>query len=209
MDSLTNAERKVPRYSEKQKAALDALMRDDVYRHGMEIINSQGLAMLTLERLAQAVGVSRATLYNYFADRDAILEFLDDRTFTPVLEKMEEIADGDLEPADKLRAIATEVFDRVYENTGLVVALSPEKFRASQRDCHLEQHRRAHQALERVVREGVERKVFRDLPADITARLILGTITGFIDSMTYSGTFVEAEEIVPTLMEIVLGGLSR
>ena len=44
----------MPRYSEKQKAALDALMKDDVYRHAMEIIKTEGLGGLTMERIAAA-----------------------------------------------------------------------------------------------------------------------------------------------------------
>ena len=49
------------RYSEKQKAALDALMKDDVYRYAMEILKTEGAGALTMERLATDVGVSRGT----------------------------------------------------------------------------------------------------------------------------------------------------
>ena len=42
----------MPRYSKKQKVALDALMRDDVQQHAVEILETEGLRGLTLDRLA-------------------------------------------------------------------------------------------------------------------------------------------------------------
>jgi len=85
----------MPRYSQKQKAALTALMQDEAYRSAIEIIASEGLHGLTLERLAKKIGLSRASLYNYFADRDAIVTFVEERTFEPVISALEAIAGGD------------------------------------------------------------------------------------------------------------------
>ncbi len=45
------------RYSEQQKAALDALMRDDVYEKAIAIMTGEDLQALTMERIS-----SRAAL---------------------------------------------------------------------------------------------------------------------------------------------------
>jgi AcrR family transcriptional regulator len=199
----------VPRYSEKQKAALDALMRDDVYRHALKIIETDGIPGLTVDGIAKAIGVSRGTLYNYFADRDDIVDFVEDRTFTPLLDSIDEIADGDLEPSAKMEAIATAVFAGVHENFALVMALSPEKSRRYSRDCKQEGHRRGQAAIQRVIEQGMKEGVFRDLPLELAAEIYLSSIAGMIDHMARRGELREPEQIVPTFMDILLKGLKR
>ena len=199
----------MPRYSEKQKAALDALMRDDVYRHALEIIETDGLQGLTVDGIAKAIGVSRGTIYNYFDDRDDIVDFVEDRTFMPLLDAIDVIADGDLEPTAKMEAIATAVFAGVHENFALVMALSPEKSRRSTRDCKQEGHRRGQAAIQRVVAEGMETGVFRELPLELTAEIYLSSVAGMIDNMARRGELREHEQIVPTFVDILMKGLKR
>jgi AcrR family transcriptional regulator len=197
----------MPRYSRKQKAALDTLMRDDVYRQALEIIEAEGLPGLTLDRLAKLIGISRATLYNYFDDRDAIVDFVEERTFLPLFETLAEIADGEAAPVAKLEAIAGEVFTGVYENRALVVALTPEKHCAANRARQTERRCSVLDTVRRVVEEGARSGVFRKLPPDLVAELFVATLSGLIDAMAHSGEFRMAEELVPTLMEVVVGGL--
>jgi AcrR family transcriptional regulator len=199
----------VPRYSEKQKAALGALMRDDVYRHALKIIQTDGLQGLTVDGIAKAIGVSRGTLYNYFEDRDAIVDFVEDRTFSPLLDAIDRIADGDLEPTAKMEAIATAVFAGVHENFALVMALSPEKSRRHGRECKQDGHRRGQAAIRRVIEQGMNEGVFRDLPLDLAAEIYLASVAGMIDQMARRGEFRSPEQIVPTFMDILLKGLKR
>jgi AcrR family transcriptional regulator len=197
----------MPRYSEKQKAALDALMRDDVYRHAVEIIEGEGLHALTLDRLAKAIGVARGTLYNYFADRDAIVDFVEQRTFDPLIETLEEIAGGEATPAEKLEAIASEIFAGVRENLALVVALSPEKYTNRDKRRYIQRRERGLNLFHRIVQEGIDKGDFRDLSAGQASEVLLGTITGLVDSMARGAKFRKPAEIVPTLMGIILRGL--
>ena len=101
------------RYSEKQKAALDALMKDDVHDHAMEIIRADGIDGLTMERLANEIGVSRGTLYNYFDDKDAVIDHVEDRCFGEMLAAVEEIVNSPISPIDKLAKIADWIFTEV------------------------------------------------------------------------------------------------
>ncbi|RLE20489.1 MAG: hypothetical protein DRJ65_18090, partial [Acidobacteria bacterium] len=81
-------------------------MKDDVYEHAMKIITDEGLGSLTMERLASDVGVSRGTIYNYFDDRDAVLDYVEERTFGPVLAAIKEVAANDRQPEEKLTKIS-------------------------------------------------------------------------------------------------------
>jgi AcrR family transcriptional regulator len=197
----------MPRYSQKQKAALETLMKEEAYRGAVEIIASEGLHGLTLERLAKKIGLSRASLYNYFADRDAVVTFVEERTVEPLISALEALAAGDGSAADKLDAIVRAIFASVRANVPLVVALSPDKYSGRDKRSHLRRRKRGLDLFRRVVREGVDRGEFRDLPPDLVAEAIHATITGLVDNMAYTGEFRKPEELVPTLMTVLLHGL--
>ena len=195
------------RYSEKQKAALDALMKDDVYRHAMEIIKTEGLGGLTMERIAEAVGVSRGTLYNYFADKDAVIDYVEVRTFDPVLEAIQEVLASDLEPDLKLTRIANWIFTAVYEDSALIIALSPIKHEMKNRACKFERRTRAVRTIEEIVREGIDSGTFKKMSPVVVTEIFVGSIFGMIESMSLNGEFYRADAVVPTLMNLFLGGL--
>jgi len=41
----------------------------------------------------------------------------------------------------------------------------------------------------------------------VVTEVFVGAITGMVDSMSLNGEFYRADAVVPTLMEVVLGGL--
>ena len=195
------------RYTEKQKAALDILMKDDVYSHAITIIKNEGLASLTMERLASDVGVSRGTIYNYFDDRDDVLEYVEERTFGPLLAAVTDVASSDLRPEEKLKRISEWVFTAVYEDRALVIALTPNKHSGANLNCQNRRRTSAREAIMMVVNEGIRKGVFKDLSPVLVSEIFLGVVSGMIDSMAFKGEFQPAEEIVPTMMEIILKGL--
>ncbi len=197
------------RYTEKQKAALDVLMKDDVYKHAMKTIADEGLGSLTMERLASDVGVSRGTIYNYFDDRDAVLDYVEERTFGPVLAAIKEVAANDWQPEEKLTKISEWVFTAVYEDRALVIALIPNRYSGANRQCQMRRHTSALEAIKAVVNEGIAAGVFKNLSPLLVSELFLGAVTGVIESMVFNGEFQPAEEIVPTMMEIIFGGLRK
>lgn len=197
----------LPRYSEKQKAALDALMKDDVYRHAMEILKSEGIGELTMERLATEIGVSRATLYNYFADKDSVIEFVEERTFGPVISAVERIAAEDLAPELKLTRIADWIFTAVYEDNAIVIALSPLRPGPPLHRTDSARKKRVLGVVAGIIRDGLESGAFRRISPVVVAEAFVGSIIGMIESMAASGRFYRADAVVPTLMELVFGGL--
>jgi len=195
------------RYSDKQKAALETLMKDDVYAHAMKIIKDDGLAGLTMEGIATEVGVSRGTLYNYFADKDAVIDFVEERTFSPVLEAIQEVATSDLESDLKLTRIAEWIFSSVYEDSALIIALSSTRQVAHKCGGKLDRKRQAAHAIEGIIRDGIEAGRFKRLPPVVVTEVFVGALTGMIESMALNGVFYRADAVAPTLMELFLGGL--
>jgi len=196
------------RYSEKKRAALDAVMKDEVYRVATEILTKEGAAALTMERIAREVGVARGTLYNYFADSDAVMIFVEGRIFSPVMEKIEQIISGSGSPEEKLSAISRAVFSAFYEDQSLVMAIFPAQVQEGPRCDHkMQQHARGHSAIQQVLREGIADGTFRKISPVLVSEIYLGAVIGLVESMVYSREFRPPEDIVPGFMDFFLAGL--
>ncbi len=200
----------MPRYSKKRRAALEETMRDEVHRVAAEILRSEGLAALTMDRIAREVGVSRGTLYNYFADADAVLIFVHSRTIEPITATIVEIAEGNDPAPEKLAAIARTLLDGLYRDRALAMALfTRQELRGPRAEHKMARRNRFLEIVRGIVAEGAARGELRSGSPTVAAELYLGTIGGLIDTMMYSGEFRTADELVPPLMEYVLHGLER
>lgn len=195
------------RYTEKQKAALDTLMKDEVYEHAMKVIAEEDLGALTMDRLATDVGVSRGTLYNYFADKDAVIDYLEERTFEPLMDAIIELSAQEDRPEIKLTKVADWVFNTVFKDRALIMALTPTKHCGAKRPCREDRHTRVRSTVATIIQHGIESGDFRDLNPQLVSEFFFGSITGLVESMSLSGDFLPPEEVVPTLMELFLGGL--
>lgn len=197
------------RYTEKQKAALDTLMKDEVYEHAMKIVVDEDLGALTMDRLATEVGVSRGTLYNYFADKDAVVDYLEERTFDPLLEAITELSANEDPPEVKLTKVAEWIFDTIFKDRAFIMALTPTKHCGEKRSCQIDRRTRGFAALTSIIQQGVDSGDFRNLNTALISEFFFGAISGLIDSMSLSGEFFPPEKVVPPLMEVFFSGIKR
>ena len=188
---------------------MEALLRDEIHRISVKILADEDLSALTMDRIAKGVGVSRGTLYNHFADRDALIDYLADRQFGPILDEIERIAELDTAPAERLTTIAETVFDSIYRDPCLVIALVPEKFCKANRESELERQRRALGAAAKIIREGIAAGAFRQVSVELVCEYFFHAIAGKIEDMALEGRFDPAGALAPPLMDVFLGGLRQ
>lgn len=200
----------MPRYSAAQKDALNSLMRDQVYEHAVNILENLGAESLTLERLSDCVGVSRGTLYNYFADRQAIIEFVEERAFSPVLAEIEAIVENDETATGKLERLVKKAVGTLLEDPKIYFELSAAHTKSRKRtDPQEKRVSRIHKTVQKIVQEGIEASEFIAMPAELSTTIILGSMEGVMDELGRAEAPIARDEIVPALLAVILGGLTR
>jgi AcrR family transcriptional regulator len=75
MNSASHRERHAPSLRERVKV----LFRDQLLQAAEELFAEQGLQAAKIEHIANRAGVAVGTVYNYFADRDALLQAVMER----------------------------------------------------------------------------------------------------------------------------------
>lgn len=195
-------------FAEKKRAAVDAVMRDSVYGSAVKIIKEEGLATLTLERIAREIGVSRATLYNYFSDRADVLSFIKERVFEPLEESLDAIAKGNAASTAKLEGICTVFIDSIYHERALILAVfHDEMLEGSAKKARAAKRERVIANISGVIEEGIACGEMRQMSVRAAAHVVLGSVIDLIETMIYSGEFQPASEVIPPILNVIFGGV--
>lgn len=88
--------------------------RDEILDVAQHLFETQGLEAVSLRRIATQAGISPATPYRYFPNKDQVLVGLQIRIYNELREQLSAAAKAETNATDKLRAIA-----RAYVNFAL------------------------------------------------------------------------------------------
>lgn len=80
-------------------------VHDAILRTATALVAEHGLHAVTMSRIAEEVGIGRATLYKYFKDVEAILVAWHDRLVARHLERLAEVRMRAPEPGARLAAV--------------------------------------------------------------------------------------------------------
>jgi AcrR family transcriptional regulator len=97
----------VPKLWNETIATHREAVREAILDTTWQLVSEHGLSAVTMSRIAESVGIGRATLYKYFPDVEAILLAWHDRQVTVHLQQLEAIRDQNPDPAERLRAVLT------------------------------------------------------------------------------------------------------
>jgi len=83
-------------------------VRNAILDAASELARAGGVASVTMSGIAQASGISRATLYKYFPDLDAVLVAWHHRVVHGHLAALHSVYDGEHDPTRRLHAVLRE-----------------------------------------------------------------------------------------------------
>jgi AcrR family transcriptional regulator len=78
--------------------------RDQIVDAAAEVLRERDAAVVTFEEIADAAGVSRALLYNYFGDRQGLFEAVERRSLDELVAAIGDAVSGATTPRDEVAA---------------------------------------------------------------------------------------------------------
>jgi AcrR family transcriptional regulator len=194
--SAASAERLRQRRSTRQTAILRAA--------GAELL-AAGYLGANLDKVAEAVFISKATLYHYFpTKRDLYLAWLD-MVHTAATQRIEPIASSDLDPVARLRAM-------IIEEVSLLTTEFPDYARVFMRGMDwpedlrgvIQSHRDAHENLFRSAIEAGIASEALSVPDVSVARGCVQGCLAYIPEWYRSDGRLSAVEVGEAIAEMVL-----
>jgi len=186
------------------------MTRDDILEAAAQVFRQKGFHGASMQDIADAVSLQKASLYHHVSSKQEILLALLDRALELLLERISAISDQDLSADEKLRQMIRAYLQILAENTDLSAVLLFEH-RSLERKQHARHvpNRDKFEALWReVLTEGVAAKLFTCGEPALTARAILGILNWTITWYRPDGS-LEIDEIADHYSDLLLNGLCR
>lgn len=144
----------------------------------IKVFSEKGYHKATTDRMAEEAGVAVGTIYNYFHNKQDILEYIFEVEFDKRKQFYEEIKKENLHPVEKISRIIEKHFYEVRDNPRLIKIILTE--RPFTRTCPA---RRAglRQFMEEIIADGVKEGYFRDVDDEILAMMLFGIIEYVMD----------------------------
>lgn len=164
----------------RKKELMDNLLKQEITETVLKMI--QYGENVTMEETAKKCGVAKGTLYNYFKNREDLLNHVHKSVVTPIIESNAGIFMGDGDPIERLHKFVTIVYDihdsvcsyfRFMQTIKTVADEIQEKFVM------------VIEPLSRLMQDGIDKGVFIKNDPYIMSDMVYGTVIGPLKSMFY------------------------
>lgn len=179
-----------------RKPADQSVSREEIIVAAADVLQRNGYEATTMKDIAAVVNLTAASLYHHFRNKDALLLAVLEAGLEHVLAEIEPIVHSTLTTEEKLRRmIHTHVVD-LTQNTAVGAAMvfeiqslmgakePPANARAADREAYQDFVERRNEFFARrdqfehsfreVIREGIEKQVFRPVDVGIFTKTLLG-----------------------------------
>ncbi len=151
--------------------------RLDILRAAARVFRKSGVAAAGMREIAEEADLSPGNLYYYFAGKDELLYFCQDRTVDRMLESAEAARTSAVPVADQLRAvIRAHLYYTLDELEGATAHLEIDMLPEALRKTIIEKRDQYEHAVRALIAKGVKRGEFAACDAALVARAILGAL---------------------------------
>lgn len=187
----------------RKKEILDQLLRDEIVQVILGMIQEN--TPVTMEEVARQCGVAKGTLYNYFQNKEELLDHVHQAILEPLLESNRQIFESSVDPLARILAFIDSVFS-THEHIAIYFRFVWHNKTAEA--VYRERIDALMHPLAKVCREGIETGQFINVDPYVLAEAIHGTTIGTLTTLNYrNDILVDRKKIhqdVKTLIQKIL-----
>ncbi|MFZ2096610.1 MAG: TetR/AcrR family transcriptional regulator [Anaerolineales bacterium] len=184
------------------------MTREGILEAAARIFSEKGYHATSMQDIADAVNLQKASLYYHFSSKQEILAEILDHALDLINIRLELVLSQSLSPGEKLRQAMVSYFQTIAENQNLSAVLLLEM-------KSLDPELKANQASRRqkferlwtdLIIEGKQQGIFFDVDPSLTGRAILGVMNWTVTWYRSDGSR-SASEIANIFADLLLHGL--
>ena len=186
-----------------------AAREDQLLQTATRLFKEKGYRNTSMQDLADALGVQKASLYYYIESKEELLRRLLEHAFTLVGAQIDEIYAADLPPLEKLRRALENHAVTLMDNLNLVSVYMDEYRNLPPRRLKQVLAVRKHyeQTLMQILQEGIASGEFRPVNIEMTVYGLLGMLNWTVQWFSPTGE-LSSQEIASILVDLALYGLA-
>jgi AcrR family transcriptional regulator len=183
-----------------------AKRRHEIFHQVVGIFLKKGFQETSMREIAEAAGLGKSTLYDYFKTKDDILLYFFEDQINDLTEAAKKIALQNIPADQRLRQVMTVHLEFLQANKNMLMKLSMEVQRLgldSQKQIQMNRHE-YQDLLRGLIEEGIREGVFRKVDSLLAARMLINTMAPVVFTSRPTGS---PQEMLNETMDIFLKGL--
>lgn len=186
------------------------MTRDEIIDTAAQVFRQKGYHGASMNDLAEAVHLQKASLYHHFSSKQEILLEILERALQLLLDRISPIAEQSIPADKKLRLMVREYLAILVENIDLasVLLFEHRALERRQHARHIPNRDKFESLWKDVVTEGTDGKLFRCSDPGLLVRALLGQLNWTITWFRPDGGKT-IDEIADNYSDLLLNGLLR
>ena len=184
------------------------MAREKILEAAALIFSQKGYHATSMQDIADAVSLQKASLYHHFSSKQEILLALLDRGLDVLTSRLEDVLIRPLPPAEKLRQAMISYLCTIaeYQSLSAVLLLEHRSLEAELRARHVPRRDRFERLWRDLIEQGKEAGLYDCHDPSLAGRAILGVLNWSITWYRADGPNT-AEEIAESFADLFLNGL--
>ncbi len=180
--------------------------RHEIFHQVVTVFVKKGFHETSMHEIAQAAGLGKSTLYDYFKTKDEILIYFFEDQLNNMTEEAQKIALQNLSADKRLRQVLEKYIASLQANKNMFLKLMQESQRLKlESQKQVQEKRYAYQDLVRaLIDEGICEGIFRKVNSLLAARLLISGMSSVIYGSRTTGT---PQEMMEETMDVFLKGI--
>lgn len=180
--------------------------RSRILSAATQLFAQHAYAVVQMDEIARVAGMGKATLYRYFASKEALYLEVFDQALIALTRRISAQLEAELPPAEAMAAIIVAIVETFAVHIGTLRTLMADENQLADRMRRIFRSRRReiHGLLTRAIEQGIESGEFRHLDGQVAPAVLIGMCWGGI--MGTAG--VETSRLARTVTDIFLHGTS-
>jgi AcrR family transcriptional regulator len=180
--------------------------RREIFNAAVHLILTKGFQETAMREIAEAAGMGKSSLYDYFQTKDEILVFVIEEESINLTKQAQEIARLNLSPEARLKQIMELELNFMRANKNLLSRLGAEAQRLKpESQKRIQERRYAYQDLVgAIIQEGIAQGCFRQVNTLLAARLLINSLISVLYTTRPTGS---VETMLNETVEIFLNGI--
>jgi AcrR family transcriptional regulator len=185
-----------------------AMTKDEILSAAAQIISQKGFHAASMQDIAQAVNLQKASLYHHISSKQDILLALLDRALDLLIEHIEQVVQQPLPADQKLRLAMIEYLQAMLEQRDLasVLLLEYRSLEPQYHSRHIPRRDRFERLWRDMLQEGIEQGIFNCTDPAFASRSLLGVMNWTI-TWYHPGGSLSPAEIAEQTADLFFDGL--
>ena len=184
------------------------MTRDDILEAAVIIFSQKGFHATSMQDIAQAVNLRKASLYHHVSSKQEILVDLLDQALDILIDQIQDVLDLPLPPEKKLRMAVHRYLSTLFlhRSRASVLLMEHRSLEPELRSRHLPRRDKFEVLWRNLIIEGKSQGVFICRDPALATRAILGMLNWTITWYKPAGS-LSADQISDDIADLILNGL--